>query len=507
METFWGCFLQILSWPYIGFLAGGTVMGLLLGVIPGLGGITILTMLLPLTYTMNFNYAIVLMSALLAVTVTSDTIPTILIGIPPTASASATLLDGHAMAAKGEPARALGASYTSSIIGGLIGAVSLGMAVPILRPIAAAFGPPEIFMVALWGLSMIGALSSGSVTKGLTAGFLGILLGTIGRAPTSGIYRFSFDIPYLIDGINIVPLSLGLFAIPEVIKLAIEKSTTTGKGFRGHLLRGQIQGMLDVARHWFLLLRASLIGVWIGIVPGVGSVTADWFAYAHAVQTAKDRSQFGKGDVRGIIAPESSNNSCKGGDFIPTLAFGVPGSASMAILLGAFLVAGIHPGPNMLGKDVGITYRIVWALALANVIGGGICLIFTSQIAKIIYLPKHFLISLITPFLIIAVFMGARNPADICVMIIFGLIGFGMKKCGWPRPPMVVGFVLAELTEWNLVVSVQLMGMAWVLRPMVIAMIAIFILNQVYTSIRERRIAKTLGKEMVQREGADEDEA
>lgn len=506
MDTFWGSFLQILSWPYIGFLAGGTLMGLVLGVIPGLGGITILAMLLPLTYTLNFNYAIVMMAALLAVTVTSDTIPTILIGLPPTASASATLLDGHAMAVKGEPARALGASYTSSIIGGLIGAISLGITVPILRPIVLAFGPPEIFMVALWGLSMIGALSSGSVTKGVAAGLIGILFGTIGRAPTSGVYRFSFDIPYLIDGISIVPVSLGLFAIPEVIKLAIEKDTTAGESIRGNLLRGQVQGMLDVLHHWFLLLRASLIGVWIGIVPGVGSVTADWFAYAHAVQTARDRSEFGKGDVRGIIAPEASNNACKGGDFIPTLAFGVPGSASMAILLGAFIVAGVHPGPNMLGKDVGITYRIVWALALANVIGGGICLLFTSQIAKIIYLPKHFLISVITPFLIIAVYMGARNLADIVAMILFGAVGFGMKRCGWPRPPMVVGFVLSELTEWNLVISVKLMGLSWLLRPMVIALIAIFVLNQAYTSIRERRIAKALGEEVVQGKEVEDDE-
>jgi len=507
MDTFFGSFLTILSWPYVGFLMGGTMIGLVLGVIPGLGGVTILSILLPLTYTMNFNYAIIMMTAMLAVTITSDTIPTILIGVPPTASASATLLDGHALALKGEAARALGASYTSSIIGGLLGAVCLGLSIPILRPIVLAFGPPEVFMVAIWGLSMLGALSSGSPLKGLSAGFLGVLLGTVGRAPTSGIYRYSFDIPYLIDGLKIVPLSLGLFAIPEVIKLAVEKGLTQVGDVRGSLLRGQLQGMLDVMRHWSLLIRSTLIGVWVGIVPGVGSATADWFAYAHAVQTAKDRTQFGKGDIRGVIAPEASNNSCKGGDFIPTLAFGVPGSVSMALLLGAFMIAGVHPGPNMLGKDIGITYKIVWALALANVVGGGICLLFTSQIAKIIYLPKHYLISVITPFLILAVYMGARDIGDILVMILFGLLGFGMKQCGWARPPLIVGFVLSEITEWNFVISVTLMGMSWLLRPMVIAMIVIFALNQVWTSLRERRLAKDQDiKALVPKEvEADED--
>ena len=271
---------------------------------------------------------------------------------------------------------------------------------------------------------MLGALSSGNMLKGLAAGFLGILLGTIGRSPTSGIYRYSFDIPYLIDGLKIVTVSLGLFAIPEVIKMATAKGSIPGGKIRGNLLRGQLQGMADVFRHWALLIRGSLIGVWIGVVPGVGAVTADWFAYAHAVQSAKDKSRFGKGDVRGVIAPEASNNSCKGGDFIPTLAFGVPGSASMSLVLGAFMIAGIHPGPNMLTTDIGITYTIIWALALANIVGGGICLLATSQIAKLLYLPKHYLIAVITTFLILAVYIGTKDIGDILVMIIFGVLGF-----------------------------------------------------------------------------------
>ncbi len=490
MDTFWGSFLQLLTWPSIGFLVGGTLMGLVLGVIPGLGGITILSILLPLTYTVDFQYSIVLMTAILAVTITSDTIPTILIGVPPTASASATLLDGHALALKGEAARALGASYTSSIIGGVLGAICLWLSIPILRPVVLSFGPPEIFVVALWGLSMLGALSSGNMLKGLAAGFLGILLGTIGRSPTSGIYRYSFDIPYLIDGLKIATISLGLFAIPEVIKMAVTKGSTTEGQVRGNLLRGQLQGMADVFRNWGLLIRTSLLGIWIGIVPGVGSATADWFAYAHAVQSAKDKSQFGKGDIRGVIGPEASNNSCKGGDFIPTLAFGVPGSAAMSLVLGAFLMAGIHPGPNMLTTDVGITYRIIWALALANVVGGGVCLLFTSQIAKLLYLPKHYLIAVITTFLILAVYLGTKDVGDVLVMILFGVLGYGMKQYGWARPPLIVGFVLSEITEWNFVISVTLMGLSWLLRPMVMAMIVIFVLNQVWTSLKERRMAK-----------------
>ena len=490
MDSFWGSFVQILSWPSVGFLVGGTLIGLVLGVIPGLGGITILALLLPLTYTLDFQYSIVLMTAIMAVTITSDTIPTILIGVPPTAGASATLLDGHAMALNGEASRALGASYTSSIIGGVLGAICLWLSIPILRPFVLAFGPPEIFVVALWGLTMLGALSSGNVCKGLAAGFLGILLGTIGRSPTSGIYRYSFDIPYLIDGLKVVTVSLGLFAIPEVIKMATTKGSIPGGRITGDLLRGQMQGMADVMRHWALLIRGSLIGVWIGIVPGVGSVTADWFAYAHAVQSARDKSRFGKGDVRGIIAPEASNNSCKGGDFIPTLAFGVPGSASMSLVLGAFLIAGIHPGPNMLTTDIGITYKIIWALALANIVGGGVCLLATSQIAKLIYLPKHYLIAVITTFLVLAVYIGTKDIGDILVMIIFGVLGFVMKQYGWARPPLIVGFVLSDIAEWNFVLSVTLMGISWLWRPMVLGMIIIFVGNQLWTYLKERQMAK-----------------
>jgi TctA family transporter len=490
MDSFWGSFVQILSWPTVGFLVGGTLIGLVLGVIPGLGGITILALLLPLTYTLDFQYAIVLMTAIMAVTITSDTIPTILIGVPPTAGASATLLDGHAMALNGEASRALGASYTSSIIGGVLGAICLWLSIPILRPFVLAFGPPEIFVVALWGLTMLGALSSGNMCKGLAAGFLGILLGTIGRSPTSGIYRYSFDIPYLIDGLKVVTVSLGLFAIPEVIKMATTKGSIPGGKITGDLLRGQLQGMADVIRHWALLIRGSLIGVWIGIVPGVGSVTADWFAYAHAVQSAKDKSRFGKGDVRGIIAPEASNNSCKGGDFIPTLAFGVPGSASMSLVLGAFLIAGVHPGPNMLTTDIGITYKIIWALALANIVGGGVCLLATAQIAKLIYLPKHYLIAVITTFLVLAVYIGTKDSGDILVMILFGALGFVMKQYGWARPPLIVGFVLSDIAEWNFVLSVTLMGISWLWRPMVMGMILIFVANQAWTYLKERQMAK-----------------
>jgi TctA family transporter len=324
----------------------------------------------------------------------------------------------------------------------------------------------------------------------LAAGFLGILLGTIGRSPTSGIYRYSFDIPYLIDGLKIVTVSLGLFAIPEVIKMATTKGSIPGGKISGELFRGQLQGMADVLRHWALLIRSSMIGVWIGVVPGVGAVTADWFAYAHAVQSAKDKSQFGKGDVRGVIAPEASNNSCKGGDFIPTLAFGVPGSASMSLVLGAFMIAGINPGPNMLTTDIGITYRIIWALALANIVGGGVCLLGTSQIAKLLYLPKHYLIAVITTFLILAVYIGTKDVGDIMVMILFGVLGFVMKQYGWARPPLIVGFVLSDITEWNFVISVTLMGISWLWRPMVMGMILIFVLNQVWTYLKERQIAR-----------------
>jgi len=228
------------------------------------------------------------------------------------------------MAKNGEAARALSASFIASLLGGLLGALVLFASLPVLRPLVLSFSSPEFFILTLWGISMVGILSGNAPIKGILAGILGVLIATVGLDAKSGIERFSFNTPYFWEGIDLVLVALGIFGIPQVIDLAGRKGAIA-KG------RGYLQGISDCFQHWWLLLRTSIIGAWVGFLRGLGRSVADWFAYAHAVQTEKNRENFGKGDVRGVIASEGSNNAKEGGDYIPTLAFGIPGGTSTAL--------------------------------------------------------------------------------------------------------------------------------------------------------------------------------
>ncbi|MBM3607486.1 MAG: hypothetical protein FJX29_03390 [Alphaproteobacteria bacterium] len=251
-----------------------------------------------------------------------------------------------------------------------------------------------------------------------------------------------------------------------------------------------IQGVRDAIAHRWLVLRASLIGIYIGILPGIGGAIADWVAYGHAWQGAKDKSQFGKGDVRGVIAPEAANNSVKGGDLIPTVAFGIPGSAAMAILLGAFLIHGLRPGPEMLTTKLSFTYSLVWTLAIANVLGALALMLWSRQLAKIAFLRA----SLIVPGIMLFAFMGAwtakSQMGDWMTLLVFGVIGIIFKSASWPRPPIILGLVLGPIMENNLDLSLQVLGWGFLVRPLVIAMIVILALSFAWEFRRLYRMRK-----------------
>jgi TctA family transporter len=310
------------------FLFMGVLMGLLLGAIPGLGGLVGLAILLPFTFDMDPAMAFAIMLGLLSITSTSDTIPSVLFGVPGTAASQATILDGHPMAKKGEAGRALGAAYMASLIGGLFGAIVLAIMIPVIRPIVMSFGAPEFFMMGMLGISMVAVLSGGAPIKGLVAGAVGLLAGMVGMDPQSGTHRWVFGELYLLDGLPLVPVSLGLFALPEIADLVIRGTRIAD--VPSTAMKGVMTGVRDAFRNWILVIRCSALGVWIGAIPGLGSAVVDWFAYGHAMQSEKGAAEsFGKGDVRGVIAPESANNAKEGGALVPTIAFGVPGSASV----------------------------------------------------------------------------------------------------------------------------------------------------------------------------------
>ena len=452
---------------HLGLLVAGVLAGTVIGILPGLGGIACVAILLPFIYTLDVHTAMILLVGSLAVVHTSDTITSVLIGTPGSAAAAATVLDGHALAKQGQAARALSAAFLSSLIGGLIGALFLTLSLPIARPLVLLFSSPELLMLCVLGLSFAGFLTGGAPLKGGLAACLGLLLGSVGSAPADAVDRYTFGQLYLIDGIPLVGVALGIFGIAEIIDLLAKGGQIAERIGLGH---GWIQGIRDVIQHWGIVVRGSLIGVWAGILPGIGATAGAWMSYGHVVAMAKDRERFGKGDIRGVIGPESANNSVEAGDFIPTLLFSVPGGAPAAILLGALFFYGIQPGPRMVQENLDLIFTIIWSFAIANTMGAALCLFLSPALARLTWIP----FSKLAPAIVVTIFFGAFQSSqafgDIYAMLGLGLLGWFMKQLGWPRAPFLVGFVLTKPTEQYLWLSISRYGFEWLLRPGVIVL-------------------------------------
>ncbi len=480
VENIFGCpcFADLIP-RSLSFLFLGVVMGLSLGAIPGLGGLVGLAILLPFTLDLDTLNAFAVMIGLISVTSTSDTIPSVLFGVPGTAASQATILDGHPMARRGEAGRAFGAAYMASAIGGLFGALILAVSIPVLRPIVLAFSAPEFFMMGMLGISMVAVLSGSAPIKGLVVGALGLMAGMVGMDYQVGEMRWTFGQLYLWEGVPLVPVALGIFAIPEMVDLVIRGTRIAD--VPKDTLRGVTVGIRDAFRHWFLVLRSSAVGVWVGATPGLGGAVVDWFAYGHAVQTERGaRDSFGTGDVRGVIAPESANNAKEGGSLIPTLAFGVPGSAAMAILLGVFLIQGISPGPDMLTRHLDVTYTMVWSIAIANIFGTGLCLLLTNSLARLANVRVHLLAPLVIVVVFLAAFQAKRHYGDLLLLLSFGLLGWLMKRFGWPRPPLILGLVLSSVLENYFFIAASHYGVSWLGRPIVLVIGALIVASLTY---------------------------
>jgi TctA family transporter len=453
------------------YLFGGVCMGLSLGILPGIGGIAGTALLLPFTYNLDPPTAFALLLGLGATTTTADPIAAILFGAPGHAASAATTLDGYPMTRRGEAGRALGASYMAALIGGLFGAALMAVALPILRPIILYIGSPELLGVAVFGISMVAVLSGNAPLRGLTAACFGMMLSMIGTDPQSGTLRWTMDTLYLWDGLPLVPLTLGIFALPELCDLAIGRMAVVKEGTTLDTKSGMLLGVQDCMKHWFLILRCSWLGAAMGAIPGIGASVIDWISYGHALRTEKGASEtFGTGDVRGVIAAESATNAREGGALVPTVAFGVPSSAGMAILLGAFLIHGLVPGPEMLTKHLDITYSMVWSIAIANILGSGLCFLFSGQLAKVATLRYTLFMPGVLSLIYIGAFEASRNWGDIFSLMFFGMLGWAMKHFKWPRPPLVLGFILGATIERYMFISIQRYGISWMLRPFVVVM-------------------------------------
>ncbi|MEQ9609022.1 MAG: tripartite tricarboxylate transporter permease, partial [Kiloniellaceae bacterium] len=468
-EIFLEALATVLSGQNLLYLLLGVGLGLIVGVLPGFGGAVGLALLLPFVYGMDPISGVAMLIGVTSVVCTSDTFPAVLIGIPGSVSSQATVVDGFPLAKKGQAARALSAAFTASMFGGVFGAIVLTGAILVARPIVLAFGTGEMLMLAVLGISMVGVLTGQSVLKGLLAAALGLMIGMIGVAPATSEYRFEFEILYLSNGVPLLIIALAVFALPEIVDLLRTSKAVSERNLLG---QGWLQGMKDAVQHKWLILRCAGIGCLIGILPGLGGSVVDWIAYAHAMQSAKDRSEFGKGDIRGVLAPESSNNAKEGGALIPTLIFGIPGSSGTAILMGGMILLGVEPGITMVTHNLPVVYTIIWSLAIANVIGAIACIALAGPIARLSSINFDYIAPFMIMLIMFAAFQSSKAWGDLFALTLLGIMAIYMRRYGYSRPALVVGFVLAQGIETNLYQTVNFYGLEVFMRPIFLVLLA-----------------------------------
>lgn len=472
LEAAASAFDHIFTVQYLLWMIAGVSIGIFVGVVPGLGGSVGMSLLIPFIFGMDAYTGLALLMGMAAVIHTSDTFPSVLLGIPGSAGSQATIMDGYPLAQQGQAGRALGAAFTVSLVGGLIGAAVLLGTILLIRPLVLALGAPELFMLSLVGLSMVGILVRGSPVAGLLSGAIGLLLATIGAAPATANYRFTFDSLYLIDGIPLVIIALGVFALPEMIDLLVENRAISQSST---VAGGRLDGVRDAFRNKALVVRSAVIGNAVGVIPGLGGSVTDWIAYGIAKQTSKDTEGFGTGDIRGVIAPESANNAKEAGTLVPTLLFGIPGSPTSAILLGGLTLLGLQAGPQMVQQNLDVTLSVIWTLAAANVVAAAVCFALTRQVSRISLIPAPKLVPFLLVVMVFASYQATRHWGDILVFLFIGLLSWAMKQLAWPRAPLIIGFVLAPATERYLHLSMSRYGLDWLTRPVVLVFAALIV--------------------------------
>ncbi|MDZ5079065.1 tripartite tricarboxylate transporter permease [Nesterenkonia sp. HG001] len=473
------------------FLGVGVLVGIIIGVIPGLGGTGAVAVLMPFVFVLEPNQAIAMIIGAVAVVHTSDVITSVVLGIPGSASASVFLLDGHEMAKKGQGGRALSTSFISSMIGGLIGIVVLTLIVPIAAPIVTAFGSPEIFALIVMGIFLTALLSKGNVAKGLLISAFGLALGLIGVSPVSAEYRYTFNSEFLTDGIGLVAAALGIFGLAEIIDLVAKRGAVSKE--RVALGGGWRQGMKDVGTYKSDVLRGSAVGVGVGMLPGVGTTAGAWLAYGQAQAFAGRRkdSTFGKGDPRGVIAPSAASNGIESGALIPTLLFGVPGAAPFALLLGVLLIFGVQPGPSLITNDLDLVYLIVWAFAIASVIGAALAFFLARPLARLSFVSFPVLAAALIPILFMSGFQEPLHLNVFYLMLALGIVGWICKVTHIPRAPFLIAFVLAEPLERYYFLTVNAFSPdEWMTRPFVIV-IAIILTGAIIVPLVRRQRKRT----------------
>ena len=446
-------------------LFGGTVLGMIYGVVPGIGGRVGILLSLPLATFLDPYSAAIFLFAMHSVVHTATSIPAIAFGIPSSGGDAATVVDGYPLARMGRAGEALGASVSASAIGGVIGALAFLAAIPVARTLITSFGPPEFFVLALFGLTMVASLSREGLLPGLAVACIGVLFAMVGSSVAASQPRFTFGFLDLWGGLQIPALICGLFVVPEMLTTrdlaggeARTRAITTS-------LSDVFRGMFVTFRHKAVVLRSSFYGIVVGLTPAVGSSVSVWMSYAYAAQTTKSDIPFGKGAIAGVIAPEAANNAKEGGAMIPTLFFGIPGSSAMAIMMAALAVVGVNVGPDFLKHDLGLAYALAGTILLANLIAVPAFFALVPPLVRMTALRRSMIAPVAISLSAMAAMISSPRLSTVLQIAVASALGLALKRAGWPRAPFILGFVLGRLAETAFTQTMIIWGWSFVFRP------------------------------------------
>ncbi len=435
-----------------------TIIGVVIGVLPGLGATTGAALLLPFTITMDPVHAIAVLSTIYVSATFAGSITAILINTPGTSAAAATTFDGFPLAQRGEAGRALGIAVVSSTVGGIFSVIVLCIAAPLLARVAYEFRPPEYFALTIFGLSMLASISAGGAVKNLIGGVFGVWLATIGAERVTAVERFMFGNYELYEGLSFVPVMIGLFALSEL--LVQSKNVNKAIKFIG-MKAVKLPTKEDYKKIWKTILRSCGIGTFIGVLPAEGATVASMIGYSEARRWSKNKSEFGKGSIEGIAGAESANNAATGGAMVPTMVLGIPGSGTTAIILVGLMVHGLRPGPYLFTEQVVKVYQIFGAMLIANIMFLGMGLYAAKIFARISLIPTNILWPIVFALCVIGAYALNSSMLDVWIALIFGVIGFFARRHGFAVAPIAVGLILGEMVEKNLQNSLKMFEGAW----------------------------------------------
>ena len=481
LHAAWEGLLLVLSWPNILYPIAGTLLAMVVAFLPGISGVTLMALAVPFTLTWEPLPVMLTFGGMVGGATFMGSITAILFNVPGTGPSAATLIDGHPMAEQGRARTAIGCAAMASAMGSSVGIFVLIALVPLMTVAILAFGPPELLLLLLWGLTTIAVITRGAVTRAAIATGIGLLLALVGHDARTAEERFTFGALYLWDGIGLVPAMLGLFSIAETLSLSVSgRETISGRHHVEQLAGSVWEGVRAVFTHFGLFLRSALVGTVVGIIPGVGGTVASFLAYGQAVQTSRDREKFGHGDIRGVIAPEAAHDAKDGGALVPVLAFGIPGSEGTAVLMAALVLHGLAPGRELMTERLPLVFVLIWSLFLSNWITSIVGLLLVKPLARLTTLRVQTLVPVILSLAVMGAYTHAQRIGDVVLAFVFGVAGYYMKKHGWPRIPLVVALLLGAGVERNLHITARLFELGRLdlaARPILLVLAILIALN------------------------------